>query len=218
MSLRNKRILITAGPTWVPLDAVRVISNTATGETGILLAGKLQKLGAKVTLLLGPARVCCLDTRIELKRFTFFDELKRAITGELSSRKYDIAIQTAAVADYKLRLAFKEKIGSGIKRLRLELVPTPKIINMIKDIDHDIYLVGFKFEPKATKRILIAEAKSLMKRAKVDLTIANTVYKNRYQAYLIGKDKIEGPLNNKTQLAGKLVRTLTDVFEQQLLK
>ena len=57
MSLKNKRILITAGPTWVAIDSVRVISNIATGETGILLAKRLSLQGAKVTLALGPS--CC---------------------------------------------------------------------------------------------------------------------------------------------------------------
>ena len=55
--LKNKKVLITAGPTWVPIDNVRVISNTATGETGILLSEKLKNLGAKVTLLLGPTNL-----------------------------------------------------------------------------------------------------------------------------------------------------------------
>ncbi len=54
MSLNGKRILITAGPTWVPIDNVRVISNIATGTTGVLLAWQTSAQGAKVTLVLGP--------------------------------------------------------------------------------------------------------------------------------------------------------------------
>ena len=54
MGFKNKKILITAGPTWIAVDSVRVISNTASGETGQLLADRLAREGAKVTLVLGP--------------------------------------------------------------------------------------------------------------------------------------------------------------------
>ena len=82
MDLKKKRVLITAGPTWVPVDSVRVISNTASGETGILLARQLRRIGAKPTLILGPGHDCCIDKNLNLKRFRFFDELKKIITRE----------------------------------------------------------------------------------------------------------------------------------------
>ena len=91
INLSRKKVLITAGPTWVPVDKVRVIGNLATGETGIQLAEKFAAAGARVTLLLGPVQACCLDKRIRLLRYTFFDELAKVFTGELRSRKYDIA-------------------------------------------------------------------------------------------------------------------------------
>ena len=50
MKLKNKRVLITAGPTWVKIDKVRVISNTASGKTGLLFADAFKRLGSKVTL------------------------------------------------------------------------------------------------------------------------------------------------------------------------
>ena len=71
MVLKNKNILITAGPTWVPIDRVRVISNIATGKTGILLAKSANKLGAKVTLVLGPVGEVGLEKEINVKRFYF---------------------------------------------------------------------------------------------------------------------------------------------------
>ncbi|MBU1999188.1 MAG: phosphopantothenoylcysteine decarboxylase, partial [Candidatus Omnitrophica bacterium] len=68
-NLKNKKILITAGPTWVPVDDVRVISNSASGETGILLAKRLSGQGAKVTLLLGPIGNYNPDKKIKLVLF-----------------------------------------------------------------------------------------------------------------------------------------------------
>jgi phosphopantothenoylcysteine synthetase/decarboxylase len=70
MALKNKNVLITAGPTWVPLDSVRVISNTASGQTGELLADRLAKLGAKVTLVLGPVTGGLNSKKMEPHGFT----------------------------------------------------------------------------------------------------------------------------------------------------
>jgi len=81
--LATKSVLITAGPTWVAIDSVRVISNTATGETGTLLAERFAQQGAKVTLLLGPVSNCCLNKKIRVINFKFFDELRDKLIREL---------------------------------------------------------------------------------------------------------------------------------------
>ena len=218
MNLKNKRILITAGPTWSPIDSVRVISNIATGETGIILAKELQKLGAKVTLLLGPLGACCLNKKIRLIRFKFFDELRRAMNKELKNNKYDIVIHSAAVSDYRLKVSFKQKVKSGRRDWRLNLVPTPKIIDALKKSRRGLFLVGFKFEPGASRKILINKARSLISRAKLDLAVANTIYNNRYQAYIIRQDfilsdfilpdKVYGPFANKIALVKGLIQAL----------
>jgi phosphopantothenoylcysteine decarboxylase/phosphopantothenate--cysteine ligase len=208
MSLKNKRILITAGPTWVPIDTVRVISNIATGQTGILLAEKLQRLGAKVTLLLGPVENCCLNKKIKLMHFRFFDELKFIITKELTSQEYDIVIQTAAVSDYRPLKSYPRKIKSDKKVLNLTLLPTIKIINLIKRIDASLFLVGFKFEPQVHKEELIQKAKLLIRRAHLDLAVANTMSKNQYKAYILSENKIYGPLGNREELTEKLSQRL----------
>lgn len=208
MNLKNKRILITAGPTWVPIDNVRVISNTATGETGILLAQKLKNLGAKVTLLLGPVGNCCLDKNIRLVRFRFFDELKNKLINELSSKRYDIGIHSAAVPDYKPLKIYSCKIKSGIKNWKINLVPTIKIIDLIKKINRSLFLVGFKFEPEAQKNKLIKKAKNLMSRANLDLVVANTIKNNRYWAYIVNHHRIYGPIINKKNLVKELIKSI----------
>lgn len=205
MKLRNKRILITAGPTWVPIDAVRVISNVATGQTGILLAEELQRLSAKVTLLIGPVETCCLNKNIKLLRFRFFDELKDKIIQELKYKKYDIVIHSAAVSDYEPSKVYSGKIKSGIKNLRLSLVPAEKIIDLIKIIDNSIILVGFKFEPQAKKDMLIKMTKELIRAANLNLAVANTIDKNKYCAYILDNyNRSYGPIFNKKDLVTKL--------------
>lgn len=209
-NLRNKRILITAGPTWVPIDGVRVISNIATGKTGILLAEKLQHLGVKVTLLLGPVEACCLNKQIKLIRFNFFDELKDKLITELKSGEYDILIHSAAVSDYRPLKVYSRKIKSAIKKWTLDLIPTEKIIDLIKNIDRSLFTVGFKFEPEAQKNSLIKEAKALLCRSNLDLAVANTVVNKKYRAFIIDGNQIYGPLLSKEVLADKLIRVVRE--------
>ena len=210
MVIKNKRILITAGPTWVAIDSVRVISNIATGETGILLAEKLKSLGANVTLLLGAVQNCCLDKKIRLIRFKFFDELKNAVIKELRSKKYDIVIHSAAVSDYRPLKTYTQKVKSSRAIWKLNLVPTIKIIDLIKRIDRSLFLVGFKFEPRVSKGILIKRAKALMRKAHLDFAVANTIDKNQYRAYIINHNKIHGPLFDRGHLAKKLIEIIAD--------
>lgn len=214
MNLKNKRILITAGPTWVKIDSVRIISNTASGATGILLAEKLDSLGARVTLLLGPTDICCLNSGIRLLRFRFFDELKLLLKRELTAKRYDFAIHTAAVSDYKPALICQGKIRSGLKELSIKLVPTPKIISLFKEIQPDIFLVGFKFEPKASKISLIKKARQLIYNTQADLVVANTLNSERYLAYLITGNKQSGPIFTKKGM----VNNLTKIFKEYICR
>lgn len=212
MSLRNKKILITAGPTWVSIDNTRVISNIASGKTGILLAQKLRNSGAGVTLLLGPVGSCCLGRNIKLLRFKFFAELERAVRKELKSGDYDILIHSAAVSDYRPRIAYKRKLESGRKKLKLDLVPTPKIIDLVKKLDKSIFLVGFKFEAPAAKDILIKKAKALFRRADLDLAVANTICGGHYQAYIINKQRVYGPLRSRQDMANRLIALCREIL------
>ena len=207
-NLINKRILITAGPTWVAIDKVRVISNTATGETGIILARELACLGASVTLLLGSIGVCCLGKNIRLLRFRFFDELKNIIARELRSHKYDAVIHSAAVSDYKPAVVCSQKVKSDKKAWQMKLVPTLKIIDLIKKIDRSVFLVGFKFEPEAGKDLLIKRARELIRRSGLDLAVANSAKGNQYRAYIVCDSCACGPLKDKNSLAKGLISAI----------
>ena len=222
MSLKNKRILITAGPTWVPIDEVRVISNRASGATGILLAEKLSRLGAKVTLVLGENRDSDLFSResgtkkigrcpyFKVIRFNFFNDLKAIIAAELKNGRYDAVIHSAAVSDYRPRKPRRQKIRSGLKHLRLDLVPTEKIIDSIKKRGSSLYLVGFKFEPSGSRAVLIREAVALVRRSRADLVVANTTVKDKYLAYLVKGRTISGPMTCKTEMTRQLCQVLKE--------
>ncbi|MDO8662617.1 MAG: phosphopantothenoylcysteine decarboxylase [Candidatus Omnitrophota bacterium] len=199
-NLKGKKVLITAGPTWVPIDSVRVISNTATGKTGILLADSLARQGAKVTLLLGPVGAYSVNKKVKIIDFKFFDELNYRLKGELKKRKYAAVIHAAAVSDYKLNAASRKKISSHKQCLNLTLKQTPKIINALRKLSPGSFLVGFKFEPDLAGKKLILKARGLFKRARLDLVAANSRYKKHYIAYLVSAKNECGPFLSKEKM------------------
>lgn len=208
MSLNNKRVLITAGPTCVAIDSVRVISNIATGQTGILLAKRLNQCGARVTLVLGPAQERALTKKISLIRFRLFEELRSAVKKELSLRHYDIIIHSAAVSDFKPKRFIKGKLKSE-KASVLELSPLPKIVKEIRRAASQAQLVMFKLEPYATDAELIARARKALSEAGADLIVANRI-KPRYRAYILDKYTKYAQANSRQALVRGLARVLKD--------
>lgn len=210
MALKGKKILVTAGPTSVALDKVRVISNTASGETGLLLARELKRKGAKVTLLLGAGggRPAEGPAGVRLQRFRYFDELRRLMRTELRRGRYDVLIHAAAVSDYRPARMLKGKFRSGQGAWRVTLLPTPKLIDEAKRIARSLRVVGFKFEPEARKELLLARARRLLRQSACELVVANTYCGRAYRAYLVREAGIGPLIKSKTMLAKELVRSL----------
>ena len=203
--LQGKRVLITSGPTWAPIDNVRVISNTATGQTGVLLAKKFMQQGCRVTLLLGPVNIATLDNKIRVKRFCFFNELNTLLKDELRE-DYDIVIQSAAISDFVPISSSNKKISSRCKTLKLVLKPTLKIINCLRKIKPKAILVGFKFEPNLMANKLINKTRNLIKSAQLDLAVGNNLLDKQYNAYLISKTETHGPFSSKPEMVNNLIK------------
>lgn len=211
MALRGKKILITCGPTWVAIDNMRVLSNRSTGELGHLLAKKLSSAKADITLLQGPVTHLFESTSVKIIRYSFFDELAQSLKSELKKR-YDCVIHAAAVSDFKPKEKFSHKLSSR-KCIRLDLVPTPKLINTIKAKRPKTFLVGFKLESFMDHAMAVHETKELFSKAKCDLVVANFIQSNGYEALVIKKDKsLLGKVKSKTQL----VKFLVDYLNTQL--
>jgi len=208
MSLKNKRILITAGPTWVALDPVRVISNSATGETGILLSQALAKQGAKVSLILGPGEFALLPGKIRVIRFRYFDDLKKILKDELL-QQYDAIIHSAAVSDYKPAQMVHSKIKSDMKCWTIKMMRTPKLIERIKKVSPGSFAIGFKFDPRTTKNALINSARKLMETSSVDAVVANTVVNGKYQAYIVTPKSVSAAVATKNELAKRITKLLS---------
>lgn len=194
----------------MPIDDVRVISNTATGETGILLAKKLRQQGYKVTLLLGPVNNAGLDKKIKVKRFRFFNQLNTLLKDELK-KDYDIVIQSAAISDFAPEFSGKKKISSQCKKLKLILKPTTKIINCLRKFKPNAFLVGFKFEPRLKANRLIKKTRNLIKSANLDLAVGNNLLDKRYNAYLVNKTGSDGPFLSKPAMINSLIKLINTI-------
>ncbi len=200
------KVLITCGPTWVPIDDVRVISNTSTGQMGHTIAQKFKKAGVQVTLIEGAVTHALQAKGIKVIKYRFFDELAAVLKREVR-RKYDIVIHAAAVSDFKVTGASKTKIASA-KAITLRLAPTEKLINAIKKLSPESFLVGFKLESQLSPKGLLNETKSLFIDSGCDVVVANTI-KNGYHGFIVDADgNILVKANNKQTVASALVKII----------
>jgi len=137
-------ILVTAGATREPLDAVRFLSNVSTGSTGAALADALAAHDHRVTLLRGesavPPRSAC-----EVEVFTSTEDLRGRLQRRLEGGAFDAVIMCAAVADYRPDFAANGKISSDATELTIRLVRNPKILPQLKSFSpRPLVVVGFK--------------------------------------------------------------------------
>jgi len=207
-NLCGKKILISAGPTWVALDAVRVISNTASGETGMRLARSFARVGAQVTLLLGPGRVAPIGVGrgVRILRFSFFEELAVLLDRQLQTSRYDCVVHAAAVSDFTPLRVRAGKVSSQCAELVVRLVPTPKLIDRIKRSNPLAFLVGFKYVPEAADPVLRREAKRLLRGSCADLVVANTMRRKVYRAHFIdAQGQLLATFGNKQTMVAGLV-------------
>ncbi|MFH1413790.1 MAG: phosphopantothenoylcysteine decarboxylase [Candidatus Omnitrophota bacterium] len=202
------KILITAGPTWVPVDSIRVISNIATGQTGIALAEAAKRTGSKVTLILGPVYSDYQRAAVRILRFRYFNDLKKIIAEELSSRKYDLIIHSAAVSDFSAA-GYKGKISSD-KNHKLILKPLPKIVKVIRRLAPKAKLVIFKLESGVSESTLIQRARRSQVQVRADIVVANMI--NPYRAFIIDKEGKTLRVRNKVELVNRLLKITTRTY------
>ena len=172
-------MLITAGPTIEYIDPVRVITNQSTGKTGVLLASELVSAGAKVTFIYGPGRELP-PKGVKLVKVETSQEMFDAVKKEMK-RKLDIVILAAAVSDYIPEKSNSIKIKSDQNKIMIKLKCAPKIIDQIKKIQKNVFLLGFKAETNISKEELVREAKRKLKESDADLIIANDIGLKKYR-------------------------------------
>lgn len=166
--LAGVRVLVTAGPTYEPLDPVRFLGNRSSGLTGYLIAQEAARRGAKVTLVSGPTSLPD-PFDVAVVRVQTAEEMLDAAQKAYATA--DVFIATAAVADYRPAHLSIEKIKKGEERLSLELVRTPDILATLAENKGARLLVGFAAE---TSNLLQSAREKLMRKS-LDLVVANDV-------------------------------------------
>jgi phosphopantothenoylcysteine decarboxylase/phosphopantothenate--cysteine ligase len=168
-SLRGKKILITSGSTAEAVDPIRILTNRASGKTGIELALEAYRRGADVTIF--HRNRIGVDGIREI--FAESAEQMTAAVLEELGKGCDVLISAAAIGDYTLDAA-GTKIKSGGAPV-LSLRPTRKLIKEARDAYPGIRIVGFKAETGISKEELFRRAMDTLKSSKLDMIIANDV-------------------------------------------
>ncbi len=167
--LSGKRILITGGGTAEVIDPIRILTNRASGRTGIELALEAYRRGADVTLVhrgcLGLQGIC--EIFVESAK----DMIDKVI--EELEKEYDMLISSAAISDFSVNPS-SEKIKSGTE-IALILKPAPKLLKEVRKKYPELRIVGFKAETGVTKDELVRRARELMKSMNLCMVVANDV-------------------------------------------
>ena len=176
--LVGKKILITAGPTYEAIDAVRGITNRSSGKMGYAIAQAALELGAQVTLVSGPT---ALNTPGGAQRIDVISaaQMLDAVTQNIAN--CDIFIAVAAVADYRVAQTSEQKIKKSDAALTLELLPNPDILAHVANLPNAPFCVGFAAESE--NLFEYAEAKRRAK--KLPLLVGNIAQ------HAIGSDENE---------------------------
>lgn len=198
MNTRPTRLLITAGPTHEPIDAVRFIGNRSSGRLGIALAERAASRGVDTTLLLGPTALGPTDTRARVVRFRTTADLQALLGAHLPD--HDVLIMAAAVADYRPRPDAAASLGGTpegkLRRekrsITLQLDPTPDLlagcVEAVRSSGGRQRLIGFALEPREG---LIEAARAKLQRKGCDAIVANpleTMDAPTIEASLVWKD------------------------------
>ncbi|HYF13440.1 MAG TPA: phosphopantothenoylcysteine decarboxylase [Phycisphaerales bacterium] len=166
------RILITAGPTHEPIDAVRFVGNRSSGRMGVAIADAAAARGWDVDLLMGPAPAAPADARVRVTRFRTCEDLRRLLREHVV--RADVLVMAAAVADYRPKIDpqfFGGKFRRKSETLVLELEPTPDLLAEVARVRTPSQLfVGFALEPREE---MVAAAKAKMERKGIDMVVAN---------------------------------------------
>lgn len=142
--LANKKVLISAGPTREQIDPVRFFTNRSSGKMGFALAEAAAANGAEVTLVTGPVALETVDKHINRVDVTTAEEMYRAMHHYFPTQ--DIVIKAAAVADYRPKLVYDQKMKKQTGDWYIEMERTKDILQSLGEIKNKQFLVGFAAE------------------------------------------------------------------------
>lgn len=180
------RCVVTAGPTFEPLDQVRRLTNFSTGRLGTELAGYLADRDHEVILLRGEMATWPAATRasIRVEPFTTTADLRVRLAG-LAGAGVDAVFHAAAVSDFGFGKVWERQADGSLVEARVgklstrggsllaELVPTPKVIAELRDWFPRAYLAGWKYEVDGDRETALREAREQIRACRTDACVVN---------------------------------------------
>jgi phosphopantothenoylcysteine decarboxylase / phosphopantothenate---cysteine ligase len=158
LELKEKNVLITAGPTYEAIDPVRFIGNHSSGKMGVAIAEEMKNRGANVTLVLGPSNIIVAEN-IEVIRVKSANEMYDACINHFENT--DIAVMSAAVADYTPVTTASQKIKKNDSTFSVELTTTKDILKSLGEKKNNKQLlVGFALETNNEKEYALKKLKT----------------------------------------------------------
>ncbi len=169
LPLKGKKLLLTAGPTYEAIDPVRFIGNHSSGKMGFAIAATAANLGAEVFLISGPSHQVIQHSLVHRINVTSAEEMYSACHKHFA--EVDIAILSAAVADYRPKNIATQKIKKKDTALVIELEPTKDILKSLGEIKKQQLLVGFALETNDE----ISNAKKKIEKKNLDMIVLNSL-------------------------------------------
>jgi phosphopantothenoylcysteine decarboxylase/phosphopantothenate--cysteine ligase len=215
LPLKGKKALVTAGPTYEPIDPVRFIGNHSSGKMGFDIAKALADKGAEVTLVSGPTHLSIQHSHINLVRVISAQEMYDACHKEFPH--VDIMVASAAVADYRPKHVASQKIKKAEDTLVLELEKNKDILASLGNSKKNQFLVGFALETQNE----IVHAQQKIQKKNLDLIVLNSLNDKgagfggtTNKVTFIDKDfNIEEfPLKSKEEVALDIVNKITQHY------
>ncbi len=215
VSLKGKKALVTAGPTYEAIDPVRFIGNHSSGKMGIAIAEELSRRGADVTLVCGPVSSLLKVAGVTRIDVTSAEEMYNACMNI----DYDIAVMAAAVADYTPVDVAEKKIKKNENEFSLPLKKTKDILASLgAQKKAGQLLIGFALETDNENE----NALKKLKAKNADLIVLNSLRDegagfghdtNKASFYFAGGRQKSFPLQSKTSLAQNLVDAITELLK-----
>jgi phosphopantothenoylcysteine decarboxylase/phosphopantothenate--cysteine ligase len=211
--------LITAGSTIEYIDSVRILTNLSSGKMGLNIAQQCLDIGFNVTFVYGNGSLNIPDDpRMKIIKIKTTEEMLKTMKDQILNKKQNVVFHTAAVADFSTSHGNKKipnKLDTRKGTKTIKLIPTPKIVDKIKQYDENIFLVAFKAEYGISKQLLIKRAINKLEECNGNLIVANDVSKkgcdfgsDTNEVYVIDKEgkTIHIPLQPKKEIAKELVK------------
>jgi len=211
LPLYGKKVLITAGPTYEALDPVRFIGNHSSGKMGFETAKAAANLGAEVVLVSGPTHQTITHSLVTVKPVVSAEDMYNEVHKHFEAS--DIAILSAAVADYRPKNVASQKIKKKDATFSIELEKTKDILKSLGAIKAHQLLVGFALETNNE----LEHAKGKLQSKNLDLIVLNSlqnkgagfgVSTNKVTFITSTNDVIENPLKSKAEVAKDLMQQI----------